>query len=65
MLSPSNTEFFLHLSAHKTHLQLMREPEQSAVASDSILVNEAGGVIKVTVEKLDEIYRTVFALRDV
>ena len=43
----------------------MRKPEQSVVASDSVLVNKAGEVIKVTVEKLDEIHRTVFALSDV
>ena len=44
---------------------LIRAQEQSEVASGSVLVNEAEEVIEVTVEKLDEIYRTFFALRNV
>ena len=34
-------------------------------AGDPVLAREAGEVIEAAVEKLDEMYRTVFALRDV
>ena len=37
----------------------------SQQAGDPVLAREAGEVIEAAVEKLDEIYRTVFALRDV
>ena len=37
----------------------------SQQAGDPVLAREAGEVIEAAVEKLDEMYRTVFALRDV
>ena len=37
----------------------------SQQAGDPVLAREAGEVIEAVVEKLDEMYRTVFALRDV